>query len=239
MTLLSDWFDSNIAYQFMTDEEQRKATIEKLLIETRPLVKNWDNIKIIDKTVMNENQNNTDLVMQDSDAASEQSSISRIPRPSRALKPDAQAFDEIRIITVPRYKDSELSGAEWRISAEMQFYRKGKLIFTDGCSNVENACYLLGAKHMIACDNAMGYFAGEGDICDQEGCSQKATVTYRVKKEFSRDNPHEWNKEVTDELKIRKFCNRHKTRGDSSFDDSDVNYEEIPFIHTEERKQKD
>lgn len=147
-------------------------------------------------------------------------------RPRRALKPDAQAFDEVRIVTVPRYKQSEMSGDEWRISAEIHFYRKGKLIFSDACSNVENACYLVGSMHMKATDNALGYFAGEGDICDQEGCCEKATVTYKVKKEFSRDNPHEWNKEHA-ELVIRKFCNRHKRRGDSSFDDSDANYEEI------------
>ena len=49
-------------------------------------------------------------------------------KPSRALKPDAQAFDEVRIVTVPRYKRSDLSGDEWRISAEIQFYRNGVLI---------------------------------------------------------------------------------------------------------------
>lgn len=39
-------------------------------------------------------------------------------RKSCALRPDAQAFDEIRIVTVPRYKQSGLSGDEWRIHAE-------------------------------------------------------------------------------------------------------------------------
>ena len=149
-----------------------------------------------------------------------------VRKPWRALKPDAQAFDEVRIVTVPRFKDSELSGCEWRISAEVQFYRKGKLIFTDGCSNVENACYLVGSMHMKAVDNALGHFAGEDDICDQEGCCKPATVTYRVKKEFSRDNGHEWNKPL-EHLTIRKFCDRHKHRGDQSFDDSDSNYEQI------------
>lgn len=44
----------------------------------------------------------------------------------RALRPDAQACDEIRIYTVPRYKTSGLSGDEWRISAVTEFYRKGR-----------------------------------------------------------------------------------------------------------------
>ena len=163
-------------------------------------------------------------------------SLANPNRPNRALKPDAQAFDEVRIITVPRYKQSYLSGDEWRISASIQFFRKGKLIHEVGCGSIESAVYLVGARYMEACDNAKGYFAGEGDICDQEGCSETATVTYRVKREYSRTNPHEWNKE-TSGLVIRKFCDRHKIRGDSSFDDSDQNYELIPFVHTEERKR--
>lgn len=149
-------------------------------------------------------------------------------RPHRALKPDAQAFDEVRIVTVPRYKQSELSGDEWRISASIQFFRKGKLIEESGCSCVESAVHLVGARFIEACDNGKGYFAGEGNICDQEGCSETATVTYKVKREFSRDNPHEWNKPL-DGLTIRKFCDKHKRRGDSSFDDSDKNYEQILF----------
>jgi len=53
-------------------------------------------------------------------------------RPSVTSAPDRQAYDEVRIITVPRYKNSELSGAEWRISAEVQFLHKGVVIFEKG-----------------------------------------------------------------------------------------------------------
>ena len=51
----------------------------------------------------------------------------------RALKPDAQAFDEVRITTVPRYKMSGLSGDEWRISGKIQLLRKGKVVAEKGC----------------------------------------------------------------------------------------------------------
>ncbi len=154
-----------------------------------------------------------------------------VRKPWRALKPDAQAFDEIRIITVPRYKESYLSGSEWRISAQMQFYRKGKLIFVDECSDVKHACYLVGARHMEASDRGEGHFGGERDVCDQEGCCEKATVAYRLKKEFSRDNPHEWNKPY-DHVTYRLFCDRHKTRGDQGGDDTDDNYEQIEIPTT-------
>lgn len=147
-------------------------------------------------------------------------------KPSRALKPDAQAFDEIRIVTVPRYKQSGLSGDEWRISARIEFWRKGKLILESACGDIESAVTLVGARYLEAVDNGNGYFAGEGDICDQEGCAEPATVTYKVKKEYSRDNPHEWNKPY-DHLVIRKFCNKHKRRGDCGMDDADENYEKI------------
>lgn len=145
-------------------------------------------------------------------------------KPNRALKPDAQAFDEVRITTIPRYKTSGMSGDEWRISAKIEFLRKGRVVHERWCSKIESACNLLPGEYMVACDNGLGYFAGEGDFCDQEGCSEAATVTYRVKKRFSRDNPFEWNEELK-ELTIRRFCAKHSKRGDCAFDDADANYE--------------
>ena len=38
---------------------------------------------------------------------------------------DDEWIDEIRIVTVPRFKESELSGDEWRTSVRMQILRKG------------------------------------------------------------------------------------------------------------------
>ncbi len=63
-------------------------------------------------------------------------------RVNRALKPDAQAFDEVRIRTVPRWKESGLSGDEWRISATVEFWRKGKppAVENDGQRSLMQAC---------------------------------------------------------------------------------------------------
>lgn len=71
----------------------------------------------------------------------------------RALKPDAQAFDEIRVYTVPRFKDSKLSGSEWRISATVEIWRKGRLIHETGFRNVETAAQLMAHTYMNAVDN--------------------------------------------------------------------------------------
>jgi hypothetical protein len=142
----------------------------------------------------------------------------------RALKPNAQAFDEVRITTVPRYKMSGLSGDEWRISGKIELLRKGRVVAEKGMRNVETCAQALPYFILESMDNGFGFYAGEEDFCDQEGCSEKATVTYRVKEEFCRDHPHEHHKPTTGTV-VRKFCSKHSQRGDCGFDDSDKNYE--------------
>lgn len=144
---------------------------------------------------------------------------------NRALRPDAQAFDEVRIVTVPRYKTSGLSGDEWRISAKIMLMRKGQVVHESSVRNAETAVMLLGAAWLSAIDDGKAFFAGIGDFCDQEGCAEKATVTYRVKKEFSSDYPHEFSRPVSGVY--RRFCARHAKRGNCGFDDTDSNYELI------------
>jgi hypothetical protein len=155
----------------------------------------------------------------------------------RALKPDAQAFDEIRIRIVPRYKTSGLSGDQWRISTTTEFWRKGKLVHEVHHGDMRSAAACLGYDYLNAEDNGLGFFAGEGDVCDQEGCQEPATVTYRILKEFCRDHPFYHQKELTGEVRVRKFCARHSRRGDQSFDDSDTNYEPLNGKPSDPQKQ--
>lgn len=142
----------------------------------------------------------------------------------RAMKPNAQAFDEVRIVTVPRYKESHLSGDEWRISAQIQFYRNGEIISTSGARNVKTACAHIGYRYDEATDNGKGFFAGESEFCDQEGCSNLATVYYRLKKGYNNDGSE---RRLSDEGEYRAFCHRHETRGDCGLEDADSNYEQI------------
>jgi hypothetical protein len=142
-----------------------------------------------------------------------------------ALRPDAQRFDEVRIVTVPRYKQSGLSGDEWRISGAIQLYRKGKLIHERHVRNVEMGCVFAAGTLYEAQDDGKGYFAGDGVHCDQEGCADAATVRYRKKADYCR----EAHKTEPFEPSYRHFCDRHKTRGDCGFDDSDANYVEEPL----------
>jgi hypothetical protein len=113
-----------------------------------------------------------------------------------------------------------MSGDEWRISAQIEFYRKGKVVHTEGAGNIDYACQMLNAHHIRAIEKGAANYAGEGDFCDQEGCEALAEVTYRLKNEYCRDghatDPHRPT--------IRRFCNRHKTRGDCGLEDADDNY---------------
>lgn len=138
-----------------------------------------------------------------------------------AIRPNAQGFDEVRLVTRPRYKTSSMSGDEWRISVVAQYFRNGEIKFEETVSsNMETACAFMGYKYVAACEGTHQYYAGESDWCDQEGCSNKATIYYKRKYHYCREG----HKEV-DGQSIRKFCNDHKTRGDCGLDDSDINYE--------------
>lgn len=169
-------------------------------------------------------------VCADNSPKSEHPETPRPPRFNRALKPDAQAFDAISITTVPRYKTSGLSGDEWRISAKVEFFRKGRSVHEQHCRDVETACRLMAWFHAKACDDGKGFFAGENDLCDQEGCSEPATVTYALKKSFCTSCGHGREPPFTSlagDKYIRRFCERHSTRGDCGLDDADTNYERI------------
>lgn len=147
-----------------------------------------------------------------------------------ALRPDAQAFDEIKLKTVPRFKSSVLSGSEWRTCAVIEFWRKGKLIHTESVSKMEVAAGMVYAKLMEAQDNALGYFAGDGKTCDQEGCQKTATYLYRIKQEYCVGGGNCGAKKESSWQMHRCFCDDHKTRGDQDLEDNDDNYELITVL---------
>jgi hypothetical protein len=142
-----------------------------------------------------------------------------------ALRPDAQAFDEVRIFTQPRYKTSGLSGDEWRISATIQLLRKGKVCHEQGFRNILTACGFLYAVHQTACDDGKAYFAGDGLTCDQEGCSNPPSVAYQKKFAYENDG----HKRELSRTELRCFCEEHKERGDCGLDDADDNYIQVPL----------
>lgn len=156
----------------------------------------------------------------------------KVEKPNRTLRPDAQAFDEVRVVTLPRFKESEMSGDEWRISAHTQFLRKGRVIAEYTTSNVEYAIRLMDSKAIHVSEGNGAYYAGEGDTCDQEGCAADATTVLRLKKRYSREGmskePHG--------TEVRYFCDKHTHRGNCGLEDGDDNYELFLKLPKKEKK---
>lgn len=144
-----------------------------------------------------------------------------------AIRPDAQAFDEIRIKTVPRLKESGLSGDEWRISAVTEFWRKGKLVHSTSTRDIETAAGFLYYELQRAIDDGKAYFAVDGITCDQEGCNNPAKYVYRIKQGYCVGGGNCGSKRETYTGAHRCFCEKHNFRGDCDLEDRDDNYELI------------
>ncbi len=146
-------------------------------------------------------------------------------RPSRTHPKHGQMFDEVRIKTVPRFKESEYSGSEWRISAVMELLYKGKIVVSDSASTVDRAIErLAGTAQRYADDNPWRDTSQWRESkCDQEGCTADATTLYKLKKRFcDKGCGHELEQFWPSS---RAYCTDHAVRGDQALEDADDNYE--------------
>ena len=141
---------------------------------------------------------------------------------------DSEGVDKIMIDVIPRYKTSELSGDEWRISARIQFYKKGEMIYETSLRYIHDAAqFLPWILNAELPEKACGrlHSVPEG-VCNQPGCSNRSTVTYRLKCTYSAQGEGPLPENETFEY-CRSFCDAHKTRGDCGLEDADMNYEQI------------
>jgi len=148
---------------------------------------------------------------------------------NKATRPDSQRWDEVKIMTIPRWKESEMSGDEYRISASADLFYKGHRIGSFGFSSVNDAIrYLDGA---IIYKNDGWDFIDDSYLCDQESCSNIADVKYKRLDAWTsrgdKETLYDWNL-------YRVFCGSHKTRGDCALDDADRNYEQVYFLPAEQ-----
>lgn len=137
-------------------------------------------------------------------------------------------IDEVRIVTIPRFKTSGMSGDEWRQSARLQFVRKGQVLYERTAGNVEAA--LLGAGWWLATgfEGTSAEYERKPTIdfdslCDQPGCAEPIEVVYRLKS-LCVDNRGTM---IPAERRARGFCRKHAHRGDSDLEDCDENYEAV------------
>lgn len=144
------------------------------------------------------------------------------------LDHENQIADKVRITTNPRWKESGLSGCEWRFSASVDFYRKGKLIYSRSFRDVETALQMAYTDFVIAresgkCDPNQW----QKTKCFQEGCSNNATIKATLKNEYCCGGKCGQKIDTSwrgDEKSYRLFCSKHEMRGDQSIEDCDSNY---------------
>jgi hypothetical protein len=144
--------------------------------------------------------------------------------------PDDERYDEITLKIAPRWKESELSGDEWRFSYTAEFKRKGESIFSISAGRLEWLLQGLQWRMIVG--------AEEGSVdqkawertklkCDQPGCSFVATRFFVRIKRYTEQGEELAPSEFYDGKTYRQFCDGHIHRGDCGLDDSDANYKEI------------
>lgn len=147
--------------------------------------------------------------------------------------PDDERFDNITVEIVPRWKESELSGDEYRFSYVIKAWRKGEVIVSRSFSRLDWALKALNYVVFISDDD--NHFDREAwdrtkKLCAQPGCAELPTIFYKRLKPYTKSGEelveHEFRKEY------RQFCDKHKVRGDCALDDADHNYEVIgnPYV---------
>lgn len=141
---------------------------------------------------------------------------------------DDEYVDEVRIRLVPRFKSSNLSGDEWRVSAEIQFLRKGKVLWSRRVHALSDA--VAGAPWWLKTwgetdERVLLTPDEERAVCQQPGCSEPATHVYRLKE--YQVSKSEGDMKAFRDFQPRHiwFCDRHAHRGDCDLEDCDDNYE--------------
>ena len=144
---------------------------------------------------------------------------------------DDEWVDEVHIRTVPRFKESHLSGDEWRVSAVVEFKRKGHVVATESYRDVSAALAYI-ARHAVGL--APASFKGTDpyltqrldlDYCAQPGCSNPWTVEYHLTHEGCGRCGAVKEPKYHDQR--RRFCDTHAVRGDSDLDDMDAHYVKV------------
>jgi hypothetical protein len=145
--------------------------------------------------------------------------------------PEQGRFDRIEIDTYPRWKESQLSGDEWRFSVAIRFFVKGVEIHSQTFRDIETAIKCLPALHMgIGLTNEDEMWKRREEAlrgkCDNPGCCRPAQFIHHLKARYTNSG-HKYP--VSTGGSHRRFCEMHKHRGDCALEDADSNYEVEPI----------
>jgi len=145
-----------------------------------------------------------------------------LPQYHRRLD-DYEPFDKIEFEVVPRYKESELSGDEWRISIRVRFFFKSNLIQEESYNDMQQALMMVPSMWLqISSPIPNQVIELENKLCDQPGCNNPAEHKLILNKLAGREG---WlEKDSYSCVNFRKFCSKHLTRGDCGLEDANRNY---------------
>jgi len=144
---------------------------------------------------------------------------------------DSETIDEVRITQHERWKDSELSGDEWRFSFTAELRSRGVVVGHIGGHRLEDVALnllRLALGHGGVELDAIAINRRFNECCDQPACTREPAHFFMLKKEYSRQGEalegidHGYGRRL-----FRKFCSKHKERGDCGLEDADDNYEEV------------
>lgn len=137
---------------------------------------------------------------------------------------DFVAIDRTIINTVPRFKQSGLSGDEWRFSTSVQFFFKNNLVHEESFGSMKYAVGALFHTMYSFLDHGIpdGVLDVEKITCDNPHCPNLWTKIMVMKKEFSEDGSFEGHPKLGGSY--RKFCEEHSHRGCCDLEDADDNY---------------
>lgn len=153
---------------------------------------------------------------------------------------DDRYIDAIEVETVPRFKESEISGDEWRTSVVVRYKRNGVVVGEESYGDITAAVAhmarhatgfapvdfsRLTSKQTRRLTSKQTHRLDE-DYCFQPGCSEPWTVEYEKVREGCSQCGNVGETSQYHEIRVR-FCETHETRGDASHDDADRNYRKI------------
>lgn len=141
--------------------------------------------------------------------------------------PEWQMYDEIKISTNIRRKESELSGDEFRISVVVKAYFKGHEVKSLVFSDMPTSLQLLYARlyHPENEDGAIPKEIVESDKihCDQPGCPLNGNRFFWIKQLFAKDGSRIDSIDYKGIRYYRRFCDQHADRGDCDREDCNDN----------------
>lgn len=154
-----------------------------------------------------------------------------IPRSNHVGHQKQESFDRITIEKAPRWKESEMSGDEWRFSAHVVFYLKGIVVHEESYSDIATAAAFLPSLLSGGLqDNDALWTARQAALagkCDNPACANSAEFIHHLKERYIGNEAVQ--RPVRDGGEHRRFCAKHKHRGDCALDDADRNYDVEPI----------